>query len=192
MGSMDGDRASTDLVFVAEESPGGGLTASAVGHSIVTQAENEEELRLMGRDAGFQLARMMRETAAHPERFDDDDVRVFADNIGRPGGLGAMINYYRALVLGGGARRQARIGYPKITTPTLLLWGEQDMALDKACTYGTQAYVAPLTLRYLPGVSHWAQQDDPDTVNAMLEAFLTGAPVPHAPGVDALTGDLDA
>jgi pimeloyl-ACP methyl ester carboxylesterase len=34
--------------------------------------------------------------------------------------------------------------------------------------------VADLTLRYLPGVSHWVQQDDPEAVNAILEAWLTG------------------
>jgi pimeloyl-ACP methyl ester carboxylesterase len=144
----------------------------------------------MGRDDGHQLARMMRDTSSHPERFGPDDLKVFAENVGRPAGLTAMVNYYRALLLGGGARRQARIGYPRIDTPTLMLWGEQDMALEKACTYGTDAYVPQLTLRYLPGISHWAQQDDPETVNAMLAAFLAGEPVPHAAGTDALTGDV--
>jgi epoxide hydrolase 4 len=36
--------------------------------------------------------------------------------------------------------------------------------------------VAP-TVRYLPGVSHWVQQA-PDTVNAMLTAWLAGEAVP--------------
>ncbi|MEO2168065.1 MAG: alpha/beta hydrolase, partial [bacterium] len=35
-------------------------------------------------------------------------------------------------------------------------------------------------LRYLPGVSHWVQQEAPETVNRMLEAWLSGAPVPEA------------
>jgi len=30
-------------------------------------------------------------------------------------------------------------------------------------------------------VSHWVQQEAPETVNAMLEAWLTGQPVPEAP-----------
>jgi pimeloyl-ACP methyl ester carboxylesterase len=37
------------------------------------------------------------------------------------------------------------------------------------------------TLRYLPNVSHWVPQEAPETVNAMLEAWLTGRPVPEAP-----------
>jgi pimeloyl-ACP methyl ester carboxylesterase len=59
-----------------------------------------------------------------------------------------------------------------------MIWGEEDTALDKATTRGTEAYVKDLTLRYLPGVSHWVQQEAPEKVNAMLEAWLTGAPVP--------------
>ena len=146
--------------------------------------------RLLARDAGRFIARMIRDTSAHPARFSESDLAIFAANAATPSAVAAMLNYYRALVVGGGAKRQARLGSPVIATPTLLLWGEDDMALDKACTYGTEAFVRPLTVRYLPGVSHWAQQDDPDTVNAMLQAFLADAPVPHATGTDALSGDI--
>ena len=41
----------TELVFVVEHDVDGGLVASAVGHSIVTQASTEPELRTMVRDA---------------------------------------------------------------------------------------------------------------------------------------------
>ena len=71
-----------------------------------------------------------------------------------------------------------------------MLWGEDDMALEKSCTYGTQAFVPSLCVRFLPRISHWAQQDDPDTVNTMLQAFLKGQPVPHAAGTDELSGDI--
>lgn len=41
----------TELLFVVEEQDDGGFLASAVGASIVTQAEMLEELRAMVRDA---------------------------------------------------------------------------------------------------------------------------------------------
>ena len=63
-----------------------------------------------------------------------------------------------------------------------MLWGEEDTALGIETTYGTEQYVADLTLRYLPGVSHWVQQEAPETVNAMLEAWLLGKPVPQRLG----------
>jgi pimeloyl-ACP methyl ester carboxylesterase len=38
--------------------------------------------------------------------------------------------------------------------------------------------VKNFTMRYLPGVSHWVQQEAPEIVNAMIEAWLKGEPVP--------------
>ena len=49
------------------------------------------------------------------------------------------------------ASRQRALGYPVIDIPTLLLWGEEDVALGKETTYGTERYVRNLTVRYLPG-----------------------------------------
>jgi pimeloyl-ACP methyl ester carboxylesterase len=90
-----------------------------------------------------------------------------------------MVNYYRALVRGGGGRRQRKLGYPMIETPTLMIWGEDDMALTKETTFGTEDVVKDFTIRYLPRISHWVQQDAPDEVNAMMSAFLKGEPVPE-------------
>jgi pimeloyl-ACP methyl ester carboxylesterase len=70
-----------------------------------------------------------------------------------------------------------------IETPTLMIWGEEDSALGVETTYGTGEYVRDLTIRYLPGVSHWVQQEAPETVNAMLEAWLQDKPVPEADAV---------
>ena len=69
---------------------------------------------------------------------------------------------------------------PILNTPTLMLWGEEDSALGIETTYGTEELVRDFTLRYLPGVSHWVQQEAPEVVNRMLEAWLTGQPVPEA------------
>jgi epoxide hydrolase 4 len=117
--------------------------------------------------------------AVDKSRFPDEVLQVYRDNAARPGALTAMINYYRAMVRGGG-RRQAALGFPPIERPTLMIWGEQDAALGLETTYGTEEYVRDLTLRYLPGVSHWVQQEAPEKVNAMLEAWLLGKPVPQA------------
>jgi pimeloyl-ACP methyl ester carboxylesterase len=59
-----------------------------------------------------------------------------------------------------------------------MIWGEDDIALSKATTIETHRYVSNLTLRYLPGVSHWVQQDAPELVNRALEEFLA-ADGPH-------------
>jgi len=104
---------------------------------------------------------------------------------GVPGALTAMLNYYRALIRG--LRRNRRRGIARIDIPTLMIWGEVDAALGKELTYGTDQFVSNLTLRYLPNVSHWVQQEAPETVNAMIEAWLLDRSVPYAPGAKPST-----
>jgi pimeloyl-ACP methyl ester carboxylesterase len=118
--------------------------------------------------------------AVDKRRFPDEVLQIYRENAARPGALTAMINWYRALVRGGGALRQRRLGTPVIEAPTLMIWGEEDTALGKETTFGTEAYVRDFTIRYLPGVSHWVQQEAPEAVNAMLEAWLRDKPVPEA------------
>jgi pimeloyl-ACP methyl ester carboxylesterase len=111
--------------------------------------------------------------AVDKSRFPDEVLQVYRDQAARPGALTAMLNYYRALIRGGGAERQRRLGYPRIETPTLMIWGERDTALGKETTYGTDRFVSHLTLHYLPNVSHWVQQEAPETVNRLLLEWLS-------------------
>jgi pimeloyl-ACP methyl ester carboxylesterase len=134
--------------------------------------------RLLTGGNGRRIGRMFRRSAHAPQAFDDADVEVYRQNVLRPGAATAMVNYYRALLRGGGFRRQIAQGFPPIDTPTLLLWGTEDVALGVELTRPTERYVRDLTLRYLPGIGHWVQQEAPQTVNAMLEAWLSGRPVP--------------
>ena len=124
------------------------------------------------------LGELMRGGSASPANFSNDVLRIYRANGRRPNGLRGMINYYRALIRGGGSRRQRDLGTPTIETPTLMLWGEDDTALTIETTYHTDQWVRDLTLRYLPRISHWVQQDAPDEVNAMMQAFIKGEPVP--------------
>lgn len=134
---------------------------------------------ILGRNDARDVGLLIRNSAVDPARFPDEVIEVYRRNAARPGALTAMINYYRALLWGGGAKRQAALGFPVIETPTLMIWGEADVALTRETTYGTEAFVADLTLRYLPRVSHWVQQEQPEVVNAMMWAFLMGDNVPH-------------
>jgi pimeloyl-ACP methyl ester carboxylesterase len=126
------------------------------------------------------IGRAFRDMAVDKSRFPAEVLRVYQDAAAQPGALTAMLNYYRALLRG--LRASRRRGTPQIKTPTLLIWGEVDAALGKELSYGTERYVNDLTLRYLPNVSHWVQQEAPETVNAMIEAWLLGREVPEAPG----------
>jgi pimeloyl-ACP methyl ester carboxylesterase len=133
---------------------------------------------LLTRRGSRAVSGMVLRTSSSREKFPRDLLDVYRDNARAPGAVTAMLNWYRAALRGGGLRRQLRLGFPIIDTRTLMIWGEQDAALDKSTTYGTECYVRDLTLRYLPGISHWVQQDATEAVNAMIAAFLQGQPVP--------------
>jgi len=137
--------------------------------------------RLLGLNGASAIGQAFRRSAVDKSRFPDTVLEVYRRAAAQPGALRAMLNYYRALLRGGGARRQRALGYPPIETRTLMIWGEEDVALTKATTFGTEEYVPHLTLRYLPGVSHWVQQEAPERVNALLGAWLTREPVPELP-----------
>jgi epoxide hydrolase 4 len=106
-------------------------------------------------------------------------IRDYRSNGMSPGGAKAMVNYYRANFANPAAYRVWR-SRKKLTVPTLMIWGENDVALSKDLTYGTDELVEDFTVRYLPGVSHWVQQQAPYTVSDMLTAWLTGREVPEA------------
>jgi epoxide hydrolase 4 len=135
---------------------------------------------MLGRNRAAPIAGMIRGSAVDKSRFPREVLNVYRDNAAQPGALTAMINWYRANFRGGGIREQMKQGVPVIDVPTLMVWGEEDVALCKETSVGTERFVSDLTLRYLPGVSHWVQQEAPETVNAMLSAFLRGEPVPEA------------
>ncbi len=147
-------------------------------YALFFQLPRLPELALGARNAAM-VGAGFRNMAIDKSRFPDEVLDVYRQAAQQPGALTAMVNYYRALVRGGGSRRQLSLGFPKIETPTLMIWGEEDRALSKLTTYGTEEFVPNLTLRYLPDVSHWVQQEAPETVNAMLEAWLRDKEVPY-------------
>ena len=133
---------------------------------------------LLTRRKSRAVSGMVLRTSTNRDKFPRDLLDVFQQNAQPPGAVTAMLNWYRA-AFRRGASRQRRKGFPMIHTRTLMIWGEEDTALDKSTTYDTHRYVSDLTLRYLPGVSHWVQQDATEAVNEMMECFLTGKPVPE-------------
>lgn len=133
--------------------------------------------KMLGRNGAQPVADAIRNSAVDKSRFPDEVLEVYRQNADQPGALTAMVNYYRALLK---FRKTTPIDeIPKIDVPTLMLWGEDDVALTKESTFGTEEFVNDLTIRYLPRVSHWVQQEAPEACNAMIEAFLTGQEVPE-------------
>jgi pimeloyl-ACP methyl ester carboxylesterase len=124
---------------------------------------------LLRRKGAALIDEAFRGMAIDKSRFPDDVLAFYKRNVLQPGAATAMLNWYRAAGRSFGALGAAAT---TIETPTLLIWGEEDTALGKETTFGTERYVKDLTVRYLPRVSHWVQQEAPEEVNRILEDWL--------------------
>lgn len=138
----------------------------------------------LGRSGAKAIGESFRYMAVDKSRFPDEVVENYSAFAREPGALRSMINYYRAnfnFFNGKKLTPDQQKGISMVLeTPTLMIWGEVDIALGKELTYGTEKLVKDFMIRYLPNVSHWVQQEAPETVNAMIEAWLTGKDVPEA------------
>jgi pimeloyl-ACP methyl ester carboxylesterase len=100
--------------------------------------------------------------------FTPADIEAYKDAAAKRGALTATINYYRNLVRGFLDRATWRV----LEVPTLMIWGENDLALGKELTYGTENYVRNFQIHYIPNCSHWVQQEKPQLVNSYMREFL--------------------
>ncbi len=127
---------------------------------------------LLSRDEGRAIGRLFAKTSSDPARFGPEVQRIYSDAAARPGATKAMVDYYRALLK---HKDTVDPGDLTIDIPTLQVWGEDDVALNIHCTEGNEEWVSHFTLKRLPGVSHWVQQDAPEAVNAILAEWLPDA-----------------
>jgi epoxide hydrolase 4 len=112
--------------------------------------------------------------ARQSRTFPQERLQLYARNICAPGAARAMVNYYRANV---GVLGRAR-EYPDLTIPTLMIWGENDVALDIALTEGLEHHVRDFTLHRLPGASHWVQEDAPSEINQCISDWARARGLP--------------
>lgn len=108
-----------------------------------------------------------RRNAVNQNAFSSYDLHAMATMLAQPGALTAMLNWYRAAF-----RRAEQQPGTTVAAPTLIIWGEDDVALGKSLTYGLEAWVPNLKIHYLPNCGHWVQTEAPDEVNAQLLEFI--------------------
>lgn len=117
------------------------------------------------------MRRMMKRTAL-PGTFSDADLNRYAEAWRQPGALSAMIDWYRQI--GRGALRgRSPVGLPEVTRPTLMLWGERDMALGVELAEDSRAWATDLRLVRYPDATHWLQHEKAEDVNREIVRFLS-------------------
>ena len=93
-------------------------------------------------------------------------------------GLAGGVNYYRASPLypptpddPGPAALQLDPARFRVRVPTLVVWGDADVALPSQLLDGLDALVDDLAIERLPRATHWLAHEEPETVARMISGF---------------------
>ncbi len=101
--------------------------------------------------------------------FTDEEIAVYKEAWAQPGALTAMLNWYRA----GLRARPKPAPSPRVTVPTLLIWGEKDRFLGRELAQPSINLCNLGRLAYIEEATHWVQHEEPERVNAMILDFFT-------------------
>ena len=109
----------------------------------------------------------------------DDDIKGYIGAWSQPGALTGGLNYYRATNVDAlenpeEALKKPPLGdlLPRITVPTLVIWGEKDTALLPGCADGLEKYINDCTVKRVADASHWIVREKPALVNKFIRDFV--------------------
>jgi len=125
---------------------------------------------MLGRKHANEIGKMLRRAALQKSAFPREVTAKYQEAMGKPGAIKAAISYYRQLFW--------RLPFSfksyelRINTPTLLIWGEQDIALGIELTTGLERWVNDIQIKRIPDSGHWVQQEQPEKVNQYMLEFL--------------------
>lgn len=121
--------------------------------------------RLSAASDGMNLMQL----SGRQDTFSAADIAAYRRAWSQPGALSGMINWYRALLRRG---PRPHPGPGVIETPTLILWGERDVALGKELAQASLSLCRDGRLVFFPQATHWVQHDEAEAVNRNLGKFF--------------------
>ena len=115
----------------------------------------------------FRALRAMLRTSARKGIFTPEVLDRYVEAWSHPGSLTAMLNYYRAL-----RKRRLPAEPRRIRVPTLILWAENDVALERHVADAALAACDDGRLDIIPNATHGVHHEQPDRVNAAIIDFI--------------------
>lgn len=100
------------------------------------------------------------------------DASAYLEVLNDPAALTAAVNWYRASAQPGQSALAAS-SVPKVTVPTLFIWGDADSTVGRTAAALTAEYVESVyTFLQIPGVGHFVTDQDVHAVNHALVAHM--------------------
>ena len=126
---------------------------------------------LLRRDNFFGLRRLLVGSGL-PNTFSSADLVTYTTAWSQPGVLNASIGWYRAMAKLSFSRLYHSLDR-RVTCPTIILWGDQDVALEPSLGERSLEWCDDGRIVHYPGASHWVQLDSVELVNRELMKFFT-------------------
>jgi epoxide hydrolase 4 len=116
----------------------------------------------------FAYAEKILRGSSRPGTFSDEDVVRYKEAWSQPRAVRSMIHWYRAAL----RAQPRRPKNPRVTVPTLLIWGTQDRFLGQEMAQPSIDLCDQGRLELIPEATHWVQLEEPERVNRLLLDFL--------------------
>ena len=107
------------------------------------------------------------------------DRAAYIDEWSQPGALTGMLNWYRASPMQVPAMDAPRVNtpfldrpFPRLTIPTLVIWGMLDEALLPCQLEGLDDHINDLTVVRIPEAGHFVPWEEPEAVTAAMRKWL--------------------
>lgn len=107
--------------------------------------------------------------SSRPGTFSDADLALYREAWSQPGAVRSMLHWYRASLR---ARPQPPAS-PRVSVPTLLLWGARDRFLGRELAPPSIDLCDHGRLEFLEEASHWIQHEEAERVNRELVGFFS-------------------
>jgi pimeloyl-ACP methyl ester carboxylesterase len=111
----------------------------------------------------------MLKASSHPGSFTAEDLEQYRQAWWRKDAFAGMLNWYRAAF----QMPPDMSGDLRIRVPTLILWGAQDVALDRSLAQSSLDLCDQGQLVFFEESSHWVQLDEAEAVNKDLVEFFS-------------------
>ena len=122
-------------------------------------------------------------THADPAAISPEERQAYLDEWSQPGALTAMLNWYRASDIvvprpgeAASAPAWTQLPFPKITMPTLVVWGLRDKALLPVQLGRLDELVDDLRIVTVPEAGHFVPWEQPEPVIAAIRDFIAETP----------------
>ena len=112
-------------------------------------------------------------SSVNKEVWDERTLSAFADNLAEPEHAMAAVQTYRVFNLREtGPIMRGRYAQTRLSVPTLLLFGEDDLALRPSLLAGYERHTDDMRVEMVPGCGHFIADERPDLVAERAREFL--------------------